>query len=374
MIMKEVHSLNRISYERRSPILFLTVALVLFNLASCTKPSAEPVLKAGMLTDQPSVYDKSFNEGTYNGLLRAERELDGVAVRFLNPTGENTTAYTAAIDDLYDTGHRLIVCPGFVFEKTVYETQDRYPDCKFVTVDGAPNDGNFSAPDGPTYKTAENTVAVMFSEHEAGFLAGLAAALEIGSGKLGFVGGMELPAVVRFCEGFRQGVQYTNVTYGTDCSMEPEDIQYTDTFTNPELGQQLAAVMFDRGVKVIFGCGGRTGTGAIAEAAERRKNGQDVWAVGVDTDQYALGEYVDSEASTSSAVLTSAIKYLDTAVFEICKAVLDGTFEGGRTITFNAANNGVGLPAENPNLSAETLAKVEETLARLNTGEVLVNS
>lgn len=357
---------------KRIMALSLMAILALALLGGCSSPSptaGEPVLKIGMLTDQGTIDDKSFNQGTYEGIQRAENELTGVAIKYLKPTGDIAAAYLASIDDLYNSGHRLIFCPGYLFEQAVFEAQDRYPDCKFVILDGTPNDGNYAAPEGPTYKIGDNTVAVLFAEHESGFLAGLASALQIQSGKLGFVGGMEIPAVIKFCVGFRQGIEYANANYNTDCSISDEDMTYVGRFDSPESGQQYASVMFDRGVKVVFGCGGKTGNGALAEAVERRKKGDDVWGVGVDSDQYYLGYYNDNN---DSAILTSAMKYLSTASFDLSKAVLDGTFKGGQTVVFNAKSDGIGIPAENPNLSKDVTDKVAEAYAKLKDGSLVV--
>ena len=218
---------------------------------------------------------------------------------------------------------------------------------------------------------ADNTVSIMFAEHESGFLAGVATALELQDGELGFIGGLEIPAVQRFNWGFQQGVAYANENLGTKMSIKEENVKYANSFADIPAGKQLAATMYDRGVKAIFCAAGGTGLGAINEAKERVSNGNEVWVVGVDVDQYADGIY--DEANNKSVVLTSAMKKIDTATFDVIKAELDGEFPGGEQLTFDAKNDGVGIPAENPNLSKETTDKVAEVFEKVKSGEIVVS-
>ena len=126
--------------------------------------------------------------------------------------------------------------------------------------------------------------------------------------------------------------------------------------------------MYDRGVKAIFCAAGGVGVGAINEAKARADKG--VWIIGVDTDQYAQGIYAEGK----SIILTSAVKLIDVAAADMVKAANDGTFPGGQTLTFTVHNNGVGIPAVNPNLSPATLDTVNEVLAKLKSGEIVVSA
>jgi basic membrane protein A len=122
--------------------------------------------------------------------------------------------------------------------------------------------------------------------------------------------------------------------------------------------------MYDRGVKVIFAAAGGVGVGAVKEAINR----SDVWIVGVDVDQYNDGLKADGK----SIILTSAMKKIDTVAYDMVKAETEGKFPGGQTLIFDAKNNGVGLPVENPNLSADTIAKVDELFKKLQSGDIKV--
>lgn len=329
-----------------------------------TKPAT--TLKVGMITDSGTIDDKSFNQGTWEGVVRAGEELP-VDINYLKPTGETEADYMKEIANHYDTGSKFIVTPGYKFETAIFKAQEKYPDAKFVLIDGAPNDG---AQPNPTYKVGPNAVAIYYAEHEAGFLAGVATALELQEADLGYIGGMEIPAVQKFNWGFQQGVAYANENLGTKMTLEDENIIYQGTFYETAAGTQIAASMYDKGIDAIFCAAGGVGAGAIKEATERAKKGEEVWIVGVDVDQYAEGFYDD--AKTKSVILTSAIKRLGNSAFDMIQAELDGTFPGGQTLMFDSSNDGVGIPLENPNLSEATMAKVTEIQDKVKSGEIKV--
>jgi hypothetical protein len=126
----------------------------------------------------------------------------------------------------------------------------------------------------------------------------------------------------------------------------------------------------DKGVNVVFAAAGGVGVGVINEAVARTKAGHPVWVIGVDVDQYAQG-YYDTD-KTKSVILTSAVKCVDEASYDMVKSVKEGTFPGGKTLTFNAKNNGVGIPATNPNLKEDVISKVKEVFASLQSGKITV--
>ncbi|HUC93678.1 MAG TPA: BMP family ABC transporter substrate-binding protein [Paenibacillus sp.] len=317
--------------------------------------------KVGMVTDSGTIDDKSFNQGTWEGIVRATEEL-GLENKYLKPTGTTEADYTKEIGNLYDAGFKFIVSPGFKFETAIFKSQEKYADARFVLIDGAPKDDKGNA------MVKENTVSIFFAEQESGFLAGVATSVHIKEGDAGFIGGMEIPPVQKFNWGFQQGVKYANDNFGTKVTIKKENVIYQGTFDNVAAGGQLAASMYDRGVKVIFAAAGGVGVGAINEAKQRATGGKEAWIVGVDVDQYADGEYADGK----SVILTSAMKKIDQAAYDMIVAETKGEFPGGQTLTFDAKNDGVGLPAENPNLSEEAVAKTNEVFGKLKAGEITV--
>ncbi len=318
-------------------------------------------MKVGMVTDAGTIDDKSFNQGTWEGILRAADE-GLVNEKYLKPSGTTEADYIKEIGNLYDAGYKFIVTPGFKFETAVFAAQEKYPDAKFVLIDGFPHAGDWTPAVGP------NTVSIFFAEAQSGFLAGVATALQIEKGEAGFIGGMEIPPVQKFNWGFQQGVAYANANLGTEVAIEAENVIYQGTFSDVAAGQQLAAGMYDKGVDVIFCAAGGVGIGGINEAKARAKNGEEVWVVGVDVDQYAEGVFDGSR----SIILTSAMKYIDVGAYNMIKAELSGTFPGGRILTLDATNEGVGIPAENPNLDAAVEAKVAEVFDMIKNGSIVV--
>ncbi|WP_373428153.1 BMP family lipoprotein [Neobacillus niacini] len=323
--------------------------------------NGKDAIKVGMVTDAGTIDDKSFNQGTWEGILQAKDEL-GIQEKYLKPAGTTEAEYLKEMGNLYDAGYKFIVLPGFKFETAVFKAQDKYKDAKFVILDGNPHSGDFK----PVVK--DNTVAVFFAEHESGFLAGVATALELKEGEAGFIGGMEIPAVQKFNWGFQQGVKYANDNLGTKLNIKAENVLYQGSFDNVAAGGQIAAQMYDRGVNVIFTAAGGVGVGAINEAKTRGKAGEKVWIVGVDSDQYEDGKYDGDK----SIILTSAMKKLDNVTFDLIQREINGEFPGGDTLTFDAKNDGIGLPAENPNLSEETTSKVKEVFEKIKSGEIKV--
>ncbi len=350
---------------KKTLMLVLALVLSVALMAGCTGGIGGGALKVGMVTDAGTIDDKSFNQGTWEGVVKAGKDL-GIETLYLKPVGTTPADYTKEMTNLYDSGFRMIICPGFKFESAVFEMQDKYKNTKFVVIDGSPNNGAFD--DTRVEKVGDNTVAIFYAEQESGFLAGVATAVELKEGAVGFIGGMEIPAVQKFNWGFQQGLKYANDNYGSNVTIQAENVIYQGTFSEVAAGQQLAAQMYDKGVKAIFAAAGGVGVGAINEAKLRAAAGEKVWIVGVDVDQYSQGIYEGDK----SIILTSAMKRLGQSSYDMIKAAKDGKFPGGQTLIFDAKNDGIGIPAENPNLSADTQTKVKEVLAKLKSSELKV--
>lgn len=336
-------------------ILLALVTVVL--TVSCTKnESSVKKEKIGMVTDAGTIDDKSFNQGTWEGILRAESDLN-VAVKYLKPSGTTEADYLKEIGNLNDAGYKFIITPGFKFATAINKAQNKYRDTKFVLIDASPE------------TIQDNTISIFFAEHEAGFLAGVATALQINNGSVGFIGGMEIPPVQRFNWGFQQGIDHANMKLGTEIELDAENVIYQGTFHEVAAGQALAAQMFDKGVDAIFCAAGGVGVGAINEAKSRAVSGKEAWIVGVDSDQYADGIYEGDK----SVILTSALKRVDNAAFDMISAYLNGSFEGGSTLMFNALNDGIGLPKHNPNLSDSVMKQVRTVYNEISIGVIEVS-
>ena len=275
-----------------------------------------------LITDFDNVDDNAFNHGSWEGLVRYAREKN-ISHKFYQPTERSETACLAAIDVAVRDGAKVIVTPSYLFEVPVFIAQSRYPDVRFILVDGVPR-----SQDNSTYRTGNNTVSILYSEDQAGFLAGYAAVKD-GNRRLGFIGGEAIPTVIRFGYGFIQGIEYAAAELGLAPGAVTVNYNYTGSFMASREIQEFAASWYNDGVEVIFACGGAIGNSIIAAAEQTGKK-----VIGVDVDQ----------SSESTVVITSAMKELQSSVYSCISDYYAGRFPGGQTHVFSAVNNGVGLP------------------------------
>ena len=340
----------------------LLISAVLFAGGKKDKDMMMSV-QVGMVTDAGTIDDKSFNQGTWEGIQVAAGDFE-LDTKYLKPVGTTEADYLLEIANLYDAGYTFIVTPGFKFETAVFQAQDEYSDAYFVLLDGAPHAGDFNPVVGP------NTVSIFFAEHEAGFLAAVATALELKDAEVGFIGGLEIPPVQKFNWGFQQGIAYANKNLGTNIAMKAENVIYQGSFNNVAAGQQIAAQMYEKGIDAIFCAAGGVGVGAINEAKSRARAGEKVWVVGVDADQYPDGVYEGNK----SVIITSAVKKVGQAAYSMIEAFLGEEFPGGETISVDIADGAVGIPETNPNLSAPVISEVEEVAAAMIAGTITVSA
>ena len=294
-------------------LLMLALALPLVSLAGETYELA-------LVTDIGTINDKSFNQGTWEGLV-AFAEANNKTYNYYQPTGQSTDIYLDFIEQAVNAGAKVIVTPGFLFEEPIFIAQDMYPDVHFVLIDGNPHSADYSE-----FRTEKNAVGIVFAEEQAGFLAGYAAVKD-GYTKLGFMGGMAVPAVIRFGYGFVQGAELAALEMGIEGLVM--NYHYTGGFAATPEAQALAAAWYADGIEVIFACGGPVGNSvmAAAEAAGGK-------VIGVDVDQ----------SGESPTVITSAVKGLAPAVEQTLAAYYAGEFPGGEAQVKDAALDGVGLP------------------------------
>jgi basic membrane protein A len=342
----------------------ITIAALAFS--GCSKkaaPAAETKAASGsgvtvqLLTDATGIDDKSFNAAAWRGILE-----------FYGDTWQNTaqrgTAYdvvTAQTQDMYipnirqatDEGHSLIVSTGFTFADALTEVAKQNPNQKYMIVDvdwiGLPN-----------------VLEAVYAEHEGSYLVGVAAALKaqadgIANPRFGFIGGVPGATITKFEVGYVQGI----------LSVIP-NAQIVDYYVNdwgaPALAKTQAKNWYDSGVYAIYSAAGGSGNGTIAQAKEYRLDGRNVWAIGVDSDQHDEGIY----SGTSSAVLTSMIKRVETSLIYGLNAVKNNTFRG-EVITFDLKADGVGYATTNSAaLTSDITAKLEQVKQQIVSGNIKV--
>ena len=317
-------------------------------------PSQPDGFELALITDLGTIDDRSFNQGAWEGLVQYAQE-NNITHKYYKPADQGDDAYLNAIDLAVQGGAKVIVTPGFLFEVPVFLAQDRYPDVKFILLDGSPNNGDYGNFVG---KVAPNTVSVFYAEEQSGFLAGYAAVKD-GYRNLGFMGGMAVPAVIRFGHGYVQGAEVAAQELGLANGSIKINYYYTGTFAPAPEILTMASAWYNEGIEVIFSCGGGI-CFSIFPAAENSGNK----VIGVDGDQ----------SGESETVITSAMKLLTKSVYDCLTDFYAGRFQGGKELLFSAANLGVGLPMDTSKFNTFNLADYNAIYAKLQSGAVTVNN
>ncbi len=313
---------------------FVTACIVTLaaTLVSCGKKTYEIAL----VTDVGTINDKSFNQGAWEGVEAYAKE-NKISYKYYQPEKKSTEKYVESAETAITNGAKVVVTPGYLFENAVWVLQTRYPDVKFILLDGAPHNvtdwETEATVDGsdPNFDIKPNVYSIKYAEQEAGFLAGFAAVKE-GFRKLGFMGGMSVPAVVRFGTGYIEGaVAAANELELADGALTMK-YTYLNSFLPDETHQTLATSWYGTGTEVIFAAAGGAGSSVMA-AAEASTN---KWVIGVDIDQ---------KPESPTTVLTSAIKGLKSSVIHTLTKIYKGD-AGGTTVVLDAKVDGVGLPLD----------------------------
>ena len=372
--------------------LFLTMACAMFCLVGCGGSATAEGSKAGekasdysvaMITDYGDITDESFNQTTYEA-CKEFCEANGIKFNYFKPAGDNTADRVAMVDQAVGEGYNVIVMPGYAFGGTVVEAAPNYPDVKFIVLDVSKGDILEAAvtkagetydyqPDNwnlEDYFDMSNVYCVVYQEEIAGYMAGYAA-VKLGYEKLGFLGGMAVPAVVRYGQGFVQGCDAAAAEMNKDI-----DLNYVyggQFFGNAD----ITAVMdtwYKGGTEVVFAAGGSIYTSACEAAV---KVGGKV--IGVDTDQAPIidGAYGDG------ITVTSAMKGLYPSTYNALEdIVLNGNWD---KYVGQIANLGIisDNPEENyvqiaPSTQFKDGAFTEDDykamVAKLNAGEIKVDN
>ncbi len=306
----------------------------------------------GIVFDVGGRGDKSFNDGAYRGGELAVERL-GMQVRYIEP-GDGPDR-EAGLRLLSAEGMSLVVGVGFIFTDDLTQLALEYPKTSYAGVDYALKTDD----QGNVVQPPANLAALKFREEEGSFLVGAIAALAGGSKKVGFVGGMDSPLIHKFEAGYRAGVKYVCA----DCTVIAQYAGSTpEAFRNPTKGKELALSQYQSGVKVIFHASGSTGLG-VFEAARETGN----YGIGVDADQYA---------EAPGHVMTSMVKNVDQAVYDVARRVSDGTFHGG-IYSFGLKEGGVGYVYDDANkalIPPAVIARVEQLKQDIIAGRIHVPS
>ncbi len=312
----------------------------------------EASLKVCQVTDVGGIDDKSFNATAWKGVELAQEELE-VEGKYLE--SQQQTDYERNINAFIEEGCDLIVTVGFLLGEATQAAAEANPDQKFAIVDFA-----YDPP-------LPNVLGLVFATDQAAFMGGYVAAATTQTGKVGTFGGIQIPTVTVFMDGFTLGVQYYNEQKGTEVEVlgwdpETQTGLFTGNFESTDDGRVMGESLMDEGADIILPVAGPVGLGTAAAVQERGN----AYIIGVDTDfTVSVPEYTD-------ITLTSILKNMDVAVFNAARQVQEGTFEGG-TFVGTLENDGVGLaPFHELDalVSDETKAELEQIREEIIAGEL----
>ena len=314
-----------------------------------TMTSADGTYELAFVTDVGQLKDKSFNQGTWNG-VKAYAAENGLSYKYYQPANGDQ----ATDDDRYDAmkaavegGAKVVVCAGFMQEAALTKAATEYPDAKFIFIDGYPIG-------------LDNVAPIAFKEEQSGYFAGYAVVMD-GFTKLGFCGGGggTNPACCRYGYGFAQGAEAAAAELGIEVELK-YSWQYGASFSaSPEL-QTMAKGWYETGTEIIFACGGSMFASITAAAAEN-----DGYVVGVDVDQ----------SFESDTVVTSALKGLSNATAWAIAKCYDGSFAeiGGIPTSLGANDDAVGLPTATWSFETYTVEQYEAAMEAMKAGELVVD-
>lgn len=315
-------------------------SFIFFLFTSLAWSSSASAIKVALVLDKGGKDDKSFNSAAYEGALKAKKDL-GIELKYVEATDSNS------IENLHRSFAKkdfdLIIGIGFAQRQAIQKISASFPQKKFVIVDGEV--------DRPNVKS------LLFEEHEGSFLVGSIAALKSKSGKVGFIGGMDIPLIRRFEMGYKAGAENAK----PKMKVVSNFIGVTgEAWNNPAKAKELALSQYNSGVDVIFVAAGASGAGVFDAAEEQKK-----LAIGVDSNQNGL---------KPGFILTSMLKRVDLAVYNTIKEAQEGHFKAGIQ-KFNLQNEGVGYAMDSNNeklVTPEIRKKVEEIKSQIIKGEIRV--
>ncbi|WP_088074563.1 MULTISPECIES: BMP family lipoprotein [Bacillaceae] len=302
---------------------------------------------AKMVTDEGGVDDLSFNQSAWEGLKQFGEDF-GVEVDYQQSS--DASDYAPNLNRLArDPETSIAFAIGFLMEDDIRSVAQQHTDKQFAIVDTVVTDDDDN--------TIPNIANITFAEHQGSFLVGVVAGLQTETDHVGFIGGVESGLIKKFENGFKAGVKAVN----PDATVS---VQYAQSFNDAATGQSIANTFYSNGADIIYHASGGTGNGVFSEAINRARNGENVWVIGVDRDQHEEGEWADGNVT-----LTSMVKRVDQAVYQVSQMTMEGNFPGGEILEFELADHGVGIAESTENVSEEILSAVDEWTQRILDGE-----
>lgn len=330
---------------KRTLSILLLLLLALSMLSACGGNQKQPdsaqakKLRVALITASGGLGDRSFNDAAWVGFQKAEKEL-GAEIKVIEP--QSVSDYATSFAAAAESGFDFIMLAGNDWVETINELAPKYPDVKFGGVNVACD--------------LDNVCVAKFSDFESGFLAGALAAMVSQTGIVGYIGGMDAPAIRRFYVGYEEGAAYVNPSV----QVLPT---FVGAFNDPSKGKEFAAQLISQKADVIYHGAGKSGEGlfdAIKDAPEG------YYAIGCDSDQ----DYI-----VEGRVLASTLKRVDTAAYDMIRSVQNGTFQSGDKI-YDLSNEGLGLSdmtyTKDTIVTGDMQDRLQEITEKIISGEIQI--
>lgn len=317
--------------------LLLTGMMVTGILAGCSAGEEKKAerIKIGVMLSDVGLGDQSFSDSAFTGLSKARDELD---ILFDYRELQTVGSYEQGFIELVKDGNDLVIGLGFMVQEDLEKVAKKYPDQQFILIDSV--------------SELDNITSITFKEEQGSYLAGALAAMVTKTNKIAFIGGAEVPLILKFKDGFEQGVKAVNPSAEVV-------VGYANDFGDAVLGAKMAAEMIGGGADVLYAAAGLTGVGVLKEAQELKK-----LAIGVDSDQYFFAE---------KAVITSMLKNVDVALYETIKSYKKDKKLSARQIELGINENSVGLaPIRVIKLTPQQEKNLQDLEAKLSNNEVTI--
>jgi basic membrane protein A len=325
-------------------ILFCLLAILVFS--GCTGVFSENEkpgqVRVGIVYDIGGKDDRSFNAAAWEGVKRARNEL-GIKLRDAEPG--DPTSIEPSLRAFAELKYDLVIGVGFAQSPIIEQVAKDYPNVNFAIIDG--------------FVLLPNVSPLLFKEHEGSFLVGMLAAGKSTSGKIGFVGGMDIPLIHKFAVGYEEGAKYVN----PNIKIVENYVGITDAaWNNPAKGKELAKNQYENGCDVVFHAAGNSGMGVFDAAEETKK-----LAIGVDSNQNGI---------KPGFILTSMLKRVDVAVYSVIKDIVEKRFKSGIHV-YGLENEGVDFAIDDYNrnlISPEAIEKVKKAKEDIISGKIKVTN
>ena len=314
-------------------------SIVMFLLLSATILAAP--LKVGLILAMGGLGDKSFNDSAYAGLLKAQKDFD-IEVKYVEPNSWMEDAYF--LEEYSQNGFDLIIATSYTAQDAMEDISTKFPNTKYAIVDTRAKEG-------------ANIASLVFDESEGSFLVGAIAAKMSKTGKVGFIGALDIPLINRFKSGYEQGAKYVN----PDIEVITTYVGGDAPFSDPLKGKEHAYSLANQGIDVIYHASGNTGIGILEGVKEKG-----IYGIGVDCDQDDI---------VKGQIITSMLKNVNSAIYQVIEDTVSGEFKG-QIYNFGLKENGVGttdFKYTKEVIGSENIKFVEKLKEDIISGKIKVN-